>query len=88
MIETADQILRDSISHLQYNTYLSIYLDGGQTAQRHFIDFVVWSSKSSFSVFVKETSSLTAQEYVDLALEYLRNDRLSKLQNKNVCFIW
>ena len=87
MIETANQILTESISRLQYSRYLSICLDGGQTAQRHFIDFVVWSNKKSFSVFVKDTSSLTAQGYADLALECLNSERLSILQKKIVCFV-
>lgn len=40
IIDSANQMLSKSISHLQYSNYISICLDGGQVAQRHFIDFV------------------------------------------------
>lgn len=43
--------------------------------------------KTTFSIFVKDTRSLNASGYADLALECLKNERLLKLQNKIVCFI-
>lgn len=87
MIETADKILNQAISHMQYSRYISICLDGGQTGARHFINFVVWSRKKSFSVFIKDTESLTAEGYAHLALECLNHDRLSTLKDKITCFI-
>ena len=82
MIETAEKVLNKSIEHLRYSKYISICLDGGQTGSRHFIDFVAWSKKASFSIFVKDTGSLSAKGYADLALECLKHERLSTLQKK------
>lgn len=43
--------------------------------------------KVSFSVFIKDTESLNAEGYADLAIECLKNERLKKVQNKIICFI-
>lgn len=87
MIETADDLLSQSISNIKYTKYISICLDGGQTNSRHFIDFVAWSKRSSFSVFIKDTQSLNSKGYADLALECLNHERLKSIQNKIVCFV-
>ena len=87
MINTADQILEKSISQLKYSKYISICLDGGQTGARHFIDFVAWNKKSSFSIFIKDADNLNAKAYADLALECLNHEKVLKIQSKIVCFI-
>ena len=76
MIEAADDLLSQSISNIKYTKYISICLDGGQTNSRHFIDFVAWSKRSSFSVFIKDIQSLNSKGYADLALECLNHERL------------
>lgn len=87
MINTADQMLEKSISQLCYSKYISICLDGGQTGSRHFIDFVAWNKKSSFSIFIKDTENLNSKGYADLALECLNHEKILKIQSKVVCFI-
>ena len=62
-------------------------LDGGQTGSRHFIYFVAWSKKSSFSIFIKDTQSLNSKWYADFALEWLNHDRIKVFQYKIVCFV-
>lgn len=87
MIETADKLLSQSISSFKYTRYISICLDGGKTGSRHFIDFVAWSKRSSFSIFIKDTQSFNARGYDDLDLECLNHDRIKAFRNKVVCFV-
>lgn len=87
IIDSANKILSNTIESLRYSRYISICLDGGQVSKRHFIDFVVWTKKASFSVFIKDTESLNADGYAKLALECLNDEKMTNIQNKIVCFV-
>lgn len=87
MIKSAEDIVKKNIENLKFENYISICLDAGTTKSRHFIDIAIWTPRTTFSVFVKETPSLTANGYAKLAIECLTDPRLSQIKGKISAFV-